>query len=73
MTQVYKEPFEVHISPKELARLVSKQDGDGAASTQVLPHDGDFGAPRLWAPVRGQTCDRGRLDTRRQETGVKGN
>lgn len=67
----HKEPFQVPISPKELARLVSKQDGDGAASTQVLPHDGDFGAPRLRPPARGQTCDGGRLDKRCRETEVK--
>lgn len=50
------------ISPEELACLVPKQDGDGAASTQVLSHYGDFGAPRLWAPTGGQTCDCGRLN-----------
>lgn len=50
------------ISPEELAGLVSKQDGDSAASTQVLSHYGDFGAPRLWAPTGGQTRDCGRLN-----------
>lgn len=50
------------ISPEELAGLVSKQDGDSAASTQVLSHYGDFGAPRLWAPIGGQTRDCGRLN-----------
>lgn len=75
MTQLYKEPIQIHISPKELARLISKQDGDGTASTQVLSHYGDFGAPRLWAPVRGQTCDRGRLDkdAEKQRLRVKAN
>lgn len=72
MTELYKEPFQLHISPKKLARLISKQDGDGAASTQVLSHYGDFGAPRLRAPVRRQTCDRGRLDKDAENQRLRG-
>lgn len=72
VTELYKEPFQVDISPKELARLVSKQDGDGAASTQVLPHYGDFGAPRLWAPARRQTCDHGCLNKEAKKRRLRG-
>lgn len=51
-------------SPKELAGLVSKLNVDRTAGAEVLPHDGDFGASRLWASAGGQTRDGGSLSSK---------
>lgn len=51
-------------SPKKLAGLVSKLNVDCTAGAEVLPHDGDFGASRLWTSAGGQTRDGGSLSSK---------
>ena len=41
-------------SPVQLTGLIPEEDDDRAASPQVLPHDGDFGSPRLRPPGWGE-------------------
>lgn len=51
-------------SPKKLAGLVSKLNVDCTAGAEVLPHDGDFGASRLWTSAGGKTRDGGSLSSK---------
>jgi len=47
-----------HHSPVQLTALISKEHVRGAAGAQVLPDDGDLGAPGFGAPARGQSQHR---------------